>query len=71
MLPRIANGPIAKIKDAETKPSTKFQSLLPLNFPLRITPTLSSRSSIRKNVPIKAPNKSGKITTNIVAPLGN
>ena len=54
MLPKIASGPIAKIKEADTKPSTKFELPFLLNLLFSLLPKNSSLPSIASAEPINA-----------------
>ena len=66
----MANGPIAKINEADTNPSTKSEPPCGLNRSFSFLPSFSKPSSILNQVPIKAPNNNEKITTNIAPPSG-
>ena len=55
ILPRIARGPITKINDADTNPSTNVDSSDFFKFDLSLNPIVSSRSSIFSQEPINAP----------------
>ena len=70
ILPKIASGPMAKIKEAETKPSTKFELLFLLNLFFNFSPTASSLSSIARAEPINAPINNEKIRTRMTQPFG-
>ena len=70
ILPKIASGPIAKIKEADTKPSTKFELPFLLNLLFNLLPKNSSLSSIARAEPINAPTNNEKITTKITHPFG-
>ena len=71
MLPRIASGPIAKTKEAETNPSTKLDSSFLSNLDLSFSPKTSKDSSIFSQLPIAAPINREKTTTRIAPPWGN
>ena len=71
MLPRIANGPIAKTNDAAIKPCTKVVLELPPNFFCNQEPVFSSRFSICAVLPSNAPIKSEKSTIKNGQPRGN
>ena len=70
MLPNIANGPMAKSRDAATKPSTKGESLEALNLIRKLSPSESSLSSSLRADPISPPIKSEPRTTSKVQPFG-
>ena len=71
MLPKIANGPIAKSKEAATKPSTNGESLDALNLIRKVSPSESKRSSSLRADPINPPTKSDPSTTSNVQPCGS
>ena len=71
MEPRIANGPITKRSDADTKPSTKGLEPFGSNLPLIFTPITSKRLSISSALPISAPISRAANITRIGQPFGS
>jgi hypothetical protein len=67
----MANGPITKSKDAETKPSTNGLSADARNLCRKFSPIASSRSSNERSDPIKPPISMAPKITNREEPFGN
>ena len=70
ILPKIASGPITKIKDADTNPSTKLELLFLANLSLNLMPRFSNRSSNLIQFPIIAPPNNENTITSIGQPSG-
>ena len=70
MLPRIANGPIANISEALTKPSTNGDAPFGSNLDFNFSPAFSSLASILSTDPTIAPSNNAPSTVNRVQPVG-
>ena len=70
ILPKIASGPIAKIKDAVTNPSTKGDSPCASKRLFKRIPRFSSLASIFKVEPRRPPRSSEPSTTMMGQPSG-